>query len=129
MTPGEPYELRLENGVELRTLPVPDLRPYVGGADLQVVAYDKKEGAFITGLALTGVGGGLMFMGGFLALAGGLAEEPGLTVAGAVTAGLGLVQLGPGIYLIVTSSAKTEVYSGSQQLATTRRQTGLEIQF
>jgi hypothetical protein len=96
---------------------------------LQVVAYDKKEGAFITGLALTGVGGGLMFMGGFLALAGGLAEEPGLAIGGAITAGLGLVQLGPGVYLIATSGAKTEVYSGSQQLAAARRQASLEIQF
>lgn len=129
MTPGEPYELRLENGVELRTLPVPDLRPYVGAADLQVVAYDKKEGAFITGLAMTGVGGGVMFMGGFLALMGGLAERQGLAVAGAVTAGVGLVQLGPGIYLTATSGAKTEVYSGSQQLASGEREMGIEVQF
>jgi hypothetical protein len=119
----------VENGTELRTLSVPDLRPYIGAPDLQVVAYDKKQGAFVTGLALTGVGGGLMFMGGFLALFGGVAEAPGLTIGGAVTAGVGLVQLGPGLYLIMTSGAKTEVYSGAEQLALGERQAGLEVEF
>ncbi len=129
MTPGEPHELRLENGFELRTLDVPDLRPYVGAADLQVVAYDKKQGAFVTGVALTGVGGGLMFMGGFLALFGGLAESSGLTAAGAITAGVGLVQIGPGIYLMTTSGAKTEVYSGPHKLANAERELGLQMEF
>lgn len=111
INPGETYELRSENGPELRTLQVPDLRPYVGAGNVEVVAYDKKTGAFVTGISLLGTGGGLMFMGGFLALAGGLSKSSGLAVGGAVTAGVGLVALGPGLWLTVTSGAKTEVYS------------------
>lgn len=129
MNPGEAYELRLENGEVLRSLAVPDMRTYVGAGDLQVVVYDKNERAFVTGIALTGVGGGLMFMGGFLGLAGALSEESGLAVAGAVVAGLGVLQIGPGIYLILSSGAKTEVYSGSEQLAAAPREARLRVEF
>lgn len=128
INPGDSYEFRKENGVELTTIPVPDLRPYAGAGQVEVVAYDRKAGRFITGIALTGVGGGFMFMGGFLALAGALGEEQGLAIAGATTAGLGLVTLVPGIYLMTTSGSRTEVFTPDGQVATPR-QAGLRFDF
>jgi len=59
----------------------------------------------------TGVGGMLAFMGGFLALAGGLSDRDGLLLGGEITAGIGLVAIGPGVYFIATSGSKTEIYS------------------
>jgi hypothetical protein len=76
---------------------------------LEVRAYQRRQGKFVTGIALAGSGGGLAFMGGFLALAGGLAERSGLKIAGAITAGVGGVLVAPGVYLIVTSGSRTEV--------------------
>jgi hypothetical protein len=48
-------------------------------------------------------------MGGILALAGGLDERDGLLVAGGVTAGIGVVAILPGVYLITTSGSEAEV--------------------
>jgi len=109
VTPADAYELRIENGPELQTLHVPDLGPYVGAGSLEVRAYEKDQGLFVGGIVAAGVGGGLAFMGGFLAMAGGLADSKGLLIAGSVTAGLGLLAIGPGVYMIVVSGSKTEV--------------------
>lgn len=48
-------------------------------------------------------------MGGFLALAGGLADRSGLEIAGAITAGIGVVMIAPGVYLIVSSGSRAEI--------------------
>jgi hypothetical protein len=111
LNPGESYQLRTETGPDFQTLDVPDLRQYVGANELEVRAYDRNKGAFLGGIVATGLGGGLAFIGGFLALAGGLSDHSGLLVAGGVTAGVGLVAVGPGIYLIVSSGSKTEIRS------------------
>jgi hypothetical protein len=92
---------------------VPDLRPYADARELEVRARPRSKGAFVGGLAATGLGGGLMFIGGFLALGGGLADEKGLLIAGGVTAGIGLVAIAPGVYLMVTSGSKAEVRSAA----------------
>jgi hypothetical protein len=109
VNPTENYQMRTESGPEFQTLDVPELGRFTGSGNVEVRAYERRQGKFVTGIALTGTGGGLMFMGGFLALAGGLAERDGLTVAGAITAGVGLVMVGPGLYLMLTSGSKTEI--------------------
>lgn len=111
INPSERYQLRTESGPELETLDVPDLRRYLGAEALEVRAHERDKGAFVSGIVATGVGGGLAFIGGFLALMGGLSDRSGMVVAGGITAGVGLVAVGPGVYLIVSSGSKTEVLS------------------
>lgn len=109
VNPSETYQLRTETGPDFQTLDVPDLTRFKDSGTLEVRAYQRKQGKLFTGVALTGSGGGLAFMGGFLALFGGMADRSGLKVAGAVTAGVGGALIAPGIFLIVTSGSKTEV--------------------
>lgn len=109
LNPAESYQMRTETGPDFQTLEVPNLSRFSGRGNVEVRAYERQQGKLITGIALAGSGGGLMFMGGFLALAGGLAERSGLLVAGATTAGVGVVMLVPGVYIIATSGSKTEV--------------------
>ena len=109
VSPSETYELRTESGPELETVAVPDLERYAGEQRLEVHAHPRKKGAFVGGLVMTGLGGGLGFIGGFLALAGGLSGRHGLVTGGAITAGVGLAAVGPGVYLIATSGSKAEV--------------------
>src|SRR5690606_10836396 len=111
INPTESYELRTENGPDFQTIEVPDLSPYVGSSNLEVRAHARDQGAFVGGIVTAGVGGGLAFMGGFLALMGGLSERDGLLVAGGVTAGIGVVAIVPGVYLIATSGSEAEVRS------------------
>ncbi|HSC87980.1 MAG TPA: hypothetical protein VLC09_11940 [Polyangiaceae bacterium] len=111
VTPGQAYELRHEAGPVLEDVPVPALDPYVGASQLDVYAFEKQTGRMITGITLTGVAGGLMFIGGFMALAGGLAERDGLVTGGAITAGIGAVTIIPGIYLIATSGSEVLIQS------------------
>jgi hypothetical protein len=116
INPSENYQLRTESGPELETLDVPDLRRYLGTQALEVRAHQRDKDAFFGGIIATGVGGGLAFMGGFLALMGGLSDSSGLLVAGGVTAGIGLVAVAPGVYLIASSGSKTEVLSEHGEL-------------
>jgi hypothetical protein len=109
ISPSEVYQLRTETGPDFQTLDVPDLTRFAGSGSLEVRAYQRQQSKLITGIALSGSGGGLAFMGGFLALAGGLSERSGLKTAGAITAGVGAVMIAPGIYLMVTSGSRTEV--------------------
>lgn len=109
INPSESYQMRTETGPDFQTLEVPNLSRFAGSGSVEVRAYERRQGRFITGLALTGSGGGLAFMGGFLALAGGLSERSGLSLGGAITAGVGLVMVAPGVYLMVTSGSKTEL--------------------
>jgi hypothetical protein len=53
----------------------------------------------------------MAFIGGFLALMGGLADRDGLVWAGGITAGIGVIAIAPGVYLIVGSGSKAEVRS------------------
>lgn len=124
MNPGQAYHLRTETGSAFQALDVPDMRPYVGQGSVEVVAYDTQVGKMTTGIALAASGGGLMFIGGFLALFGGLAASdrgPGLAIAGGATAGVGLLMLGPGIYLAAGSGSKTEVYANDVRVAGAQR--------
>jgi hypothetical protein len=111
LKPSDSYELRTETGPDFQTVDVPDLRRFSGAGDLEVRAYGRNKGKFVGGLVATGVGGMLAFMGGFLALAGGLSDRDGLLLGGEITAGIGLVAIGPGVYFIATSGSKTEIYS------------------
>lgn len=111
INPSESYQLRTETGPDFQTLDVPDLARFAGNGNLELRAYTRRQGKLITGIALAGSGGGLAFMGGFLALAGGLSDRSGLKIAGAITAGVGGVMIVPGVYLIVTSGSKTELRS------------------
>jgi hypothetical protein len=111
MNPSESYQLRTESGPQLETVDVPDLSPFVGSGNLEVRAHPTSKGKFVTGIVTAGLGGGLAFMGGFLALAGALGERDGLLLAGGVTAGIGLVAIAPGVYLIVSSGSRAEVRS------------------
>ncbi len=109
VNPSEVYQLRTENGPDFQTLDVPDLSRFAGSGAVEVRAYQRRQGKLLTGIALTGSGGGLAFMGGFLALAGGLADRSGLRLAGAITAGVGVVLIAPGVYLMISSGSRTEV--------------------
>lgn len=109
INPSETYELRTESGPQLETVQVPDLTPFVGTNAVEVRAHPSSKSGFLGGIVTTGLGGSLAFMGGFLALGGALGERDGLLLAGAITSGIGLVAVGPGVYLIVTSGSKAEV--------------------
>jgi len=111
INPSETYQLRTENGPDFQTLEVPELARFVSSGSVEVRAYERRQGKLVTGIALSGAGGGLMFMGGFLALAGGLSERSGLKTAGAITAGVGAVMIAPGLYLMLTSGSRTEVHT------------------
>jgi hypothetical protein len=111
VNPTESYQLRTETGPDFQTLDVPELGRFAGSGKLEVKAYTRRQGKLVTGISLTGAGGGLAFIGGFFALAGGLADRSGLKIAGGITAGVGVVMIAPGVYLMVTSGSKTEVRS------------------
>lgn len=111
LKPSDSYELRSETGPDFQTLDVPDLRRFNGAGDLEVRAYGRNNGRLVGGIVAAGVGGMLAFMGGFLALAGGLGDRDGLLLGGEITAGIGLAAIGPGVYFIATSGSKTEIYS------------------
>ncbi|HYQ27400.1 MAG TPA: hypothetical protein VER04_09270 [Polyangiaceae bacterium] len=122
VNPAESYQLRTESGPALETVNVPDLRTYGGSSGLEVRAHPRANGAFLGGIVATGLGGGFAFIGGFLALAGAAADRSGLVTAGAVTAGVGLVAVAPGVWLIASSGSHAEVLSdGSPAVATPRR--------
>jgi len=111
VNPGEKYQLRAESGPALETVEVPNLRTYEGVGGLEVRAHPRNTGAFVGGVVATGLGGGFAFIGGMLALAGGASDRSGLVTAGAITAGIGLVAVGPGVWLIVGSGSRAEVLS------------------
>jgi hypothetical protein len=129
VNPAESYQLRTESGAALETVNVPDLRTYSGASGLEVRAHPRNTGAFLGGVVATGLGGGFVFIGGMLALAGGMSERSGLTTAGAVTAGLGLVAVGPGVWLIVSSGSRAEVLSEGSPTAAAPRLLGLHATF
>jgi hypothetical protein len=116
VNPSENYELRTESGPELETVEVPDLERFAGAQRLEVRAHPRKKGAFVGGIVMAGMGGALGFVGGFLALAGAAGDRHGLVTAGAITAGVGLVAIGPGVYLIATSGSKAEVRGDGMRL-------------
>jgi hypothetical protein len=109
VNPTDFYQMRTEKGPQLQTLDVPDLNRYVGVNGLEVRAHPRSDGKFLGGIVATGLGGGLAFIGGMLALAGGVSDRSGLLVAGGITAGVGLAVVGPGVYFIATSGARTEL--------------------
>jgi hypothetical protein len=110
VNPSDSYQLRTERGPDFQTLDVPDLRDYVGSNQLEVRAHPRSMGTFVGGIVAAGVGGGLAFMGGMLALAGSVGDKSGLVLAGGITAGIGLIAVGPGVYMIVTSGSRTEIH-------------------
>jgi len=127
VSPSDAYQLRTETGPDFQTLDVPDLRRYASTSDVEVRAHARNTGEFLGGIVTTGLGGGLAFIGGFLALAGGLSDESGLLVAGAVTSGIGLVAVAPGIYMLVASGARTEVLSDGTLQTSQRSAPRLEL--
>ncbi len=109
INPAERYQLRTEKGEELETVDVPPLGEYEGAGEVVVTARGRDKKAFVGGIVTAGVGGGLAFMGGFLALFGAMGDRDGLVVAGAITAGIGVVAIAPGVWLIVGSGSDVEV--------------------
>ncbi len=83
----------------------------LGSADegLQVRAHSASEERRHKGTTLSASGGGLAFVGGFLAVFGGSAERVGLAVGGAVTAGIGLALLAGGLSMIRGACPRAEV--------------------
>jgi hypothetical protein len=120
INPSETYQMRTETGPEFETLEVPDLRRHAGAGKLEVRAHPRNRGAFVGGIVTAGLGGGLAFIGGFLALAGGVADRDGLLVGGAITSGIGLLAIGPGVYLIASSGSKTEVLTDQGEVLDAR---------
>jgi hypothetical protein len=109
VNPSDVYQLRTEKGPDFQTLDVPELAQYVGASELEVRAHPRSNGGFVGGIVMTGLGGGFAFIGGMLALAGAAADRSGLLLAGGITAGVGLIAVGPGVYFIVSSGANTEI--------------------
>lgn len=128
VNPSDAYQLRTETGPDFQTLDVPDLGRYVGAHDLEVRAYDRNNSEFFGGIIATGLGGSFAFIGGFLALAGGLSGQDGLLVAGGVTGGIGLIAIAPGVYMIVNSGAKTEIRSDRAPVEMGQRTRSPELQ-
>lgn len=128
VNPSQSYAFRSDVGPTTQTIDVPDLSPYVGTRRVEVLPHAREMGKFTGGIVMTGLGGGLAFMGGFLALAGGLSERDGLLIAGGVTAGVGLVAIGPGIWLIASSGSYAEVRS-DPPLQARRRSIGIRGAF
>jgi hypothetical protein len=112
VNPADSYQLKTEGGVVPETLDVPNLRAYSGAGAVEVVATPTQQGSFSTGVVLTAVGGGVIFIGGFLSLFGAMAERDGMVVGGAVTAGVGAIAIVPGVWLITSSGPRVDVLSG-----------------
>jgi hypothetical protein len=129
VNPAEKYQLRTESGPALETVNVPDLRRYGGASGLEVRAHPRDNGAFLGGIVATGLGGGFAFMGGMLALAGGASGREGLVTAGAITAGVGLVAVAPGVWLLVSSGSHAEVLTEGSPMATAPRSLGMRAAF
>jgi hypothetical protein len=129
VNPAEKYQLRTESGPALETVNVPDLRRYGGASGLEVRAHPRDNSAFLGGIVATGLGGGLAFMGGMLALAGGVGHREGLVTAGAITAGVGLVAVGPGVWLLVSSGSHAEVLAEGSPMANAPRSLGMRAAF
>jgi hypothetical protein len=129
LNPGEKYQLRTESGPALETVDVPDLRRYGTANGLEVRAHPRQNGAFLGGIVATGLGGGLAFMGGMLALAGAAGDREGLVTAGAITAGVGLVAVGPGVWLLVSSGSRAEVMVEGSEATAVPRTLGMRATF
>lgn len=127
INPVETYQFRAESGPSLETIDVPSLSAYVGSSDLEVRAHPRDRGAFAGGIVATGVGGGFAFIGGFLALMGGMADRKGLTVGGAITAGVGLAAIAPGVWLITSSGSKVEILSDGAPIPSAAAAPGLGL--
>ncbi|HEX6274887.1 MAG TPA: hypothetical protein VFZ53_17715 [Polyangiaceae bacterium] len=125
VNPSESYQLKSEGGVVPETLDVPSLRDYAGRGAVEVLATPTEQGSFSTGVVLTAVGGGVVFIGGFLSLFGAMAERDGLIIGGAVTAGVGAIAIVPGIWLIGSSGPRVDVLAGFPRSTTER---GLAVQ-
>jgi hypothetical protein len=105
--------LQSEDGVVPEKLDVPDLRPYAGRGDVEVRATPTDQGTRALGIVVTALGGGVVFIGGFLSMFGALAERDGLTVGGGIAAGVGAVAIAPGVWMIATSGAHADVLTGA----------------
>jgi hypothetical protein len=129
INPAEKYQLRTEAGPVLETVDVPDLRNYGGASELEVRAHPRDSGAFVGGVVAAGVGGGLAFIGGFLAIMGSAGDRDGLVLGGAVTAGVGLLAVGPGVWLIAGSGSNAEVLAEGTPTSATPRSVGVGASF
>lgn len=127
ISPSDTYQLRTETGPDFQTLDVPELGRFAGESQLEVRAYPRNTPRFVGGIIASGLGGGFMFIGGMLALAGGLAERDGLVLGGSITAGVGLVALTPGVYFIATSGSKTELRQSGMPLEAQRAPVAPEL--
>jgi hypothetical protein len=92
----------------------------VGAGNVEVRATPVDQGTRSLGIVMTAVGGGVVFLGGFFALFGSLAERDGMTIGGGIAAGVGAIAIAPGIYFIGTSGARAEVLTGGSELEVPR---------
>jgi hypothetical protein len=109
LIPDQPYQLQGVDAPGAQTIELPDLSAYSEQGHVRVIAHGQKMGRLAAGTALAGSGGGIMFLGGFFALFGGLADSQGLLIGGAATAGVGAVMIIPGVILVSGTGARAEV--------------------
>jgi hypothetical protein len=64
------------------TVDLPSLTGFAPGQELQVTAEPQSMGTLTSGIVAAGVGGGAIFLGGFLGLFGHIADEEGLATGG-----------------------------------------------
>jgi hypothetical protein len=83
-------------------------RVLTGVGPVQIEGRPRQQGKFVTGITFLGLAGSGLFFGGMLALAGSAGNESGLTKAGEITAGVGVIFLPVGLYLLLTSGARAE---------------------
>jgi len=107
-----------EHGRDIVLLSGEDRIWLVGGVDtyrelgpIRIRAVPSHEGAFVTGVTFTSLGGMTLFTGGFLALAGGLGERPDVTTAGMITAGAGMAVTLVGLVTLFSSFPHPEFYA------------------
>lgn len=85
-----------------------------GVGPVQIAGQPRQQGKFVTGISFLGLGGGGVFIGGMLALAGAMAgsqgqeQGSGLKTAGEWTAGISLIFVPVGLYLLLTSGARAD---------------------
>lgn len=83
-------------------------RVLTGVGPVQIAGRPRQQGKFVTGITFLGVAGMLEFVGGGLALGASQGDQPGLKTGAEWTAGIGVLFIPVGLYLLLTSGAQAE---------------------
>jgi hypothetical protein len=99
---------------------MPNLKPYVHEAPLEVQAEPGSFGRFTTGVAVSGLAGATAMVGLLFTALGCGSDREGLCTAGLITLPVGLLALVPGIWMITSSGADVEVVPAQRRMGKSR---------